>query len=786
MNEMRVPRQSFGRYDRILIGKSTYRYIRRDENGAHVLQRAVDGLLENDFRRITDKDIAGFMRRKIFKVEPAYYSKALDELRARGDDSNLLALSEEQVRDVMWKTEWCVRFHNARLAPASTFRPKMTPEDLATFIEAEKQSMNRWYIRRYSEPRPLGRPIVVDLDADKNPIKERKPYDYPSPSALRNWLRLYSRTGERMIAFAPRYHRSGNRRQLDSELAAKIDACVRGYADLSRPTRRDIYDRVEVEITKLNRQRARQGLPPLDLVDPTTVSRRIAKLEPFYVDAGRLGPERAMRKYLLIGKGVEVDLPMERIEMDDWESDLHTIMSSTRMWTKMTKAQRAAVPRVRCTVTVAIDCRTRCIVGINVSEAAASTPASKAALKTITEDKTYLAKDAGSKRTWDMCGRPDDVFTDGGPVFQGEFREAVHDIGSDPNRPDPDPRQRGHIEAFFRFLRRSCRYFTGQTFSNVVEKGEYPSEAMASVTVEEFRRFIIRFIVDVYHNKPHRGLAGETPIGAWKRLTKKHGVPATITAAQRRAAFGFKQLDVAIDPHGVTYLGISYVSEHIGELLRKLGKGAKLNLVIDPEDLGDVFVQVPLRLVEHMQAYAPMQMHGEFLEVPAADDRFREVTLAERLLGNQGVLDFVKQSKKEGDDYRISANEALGEQGIRLARRIRLPTHALTQADYEKLVAKYRVKARQSTGKPAINDEPAPPAEDLPTDEDQPNPAPAEDDLGEVVGTAKRTRRIKPPKASNAPAAVAAPTPARPPAPLPPPAPGAPKPSRSINQGEDD
>ena len=246
-----------------------------------------------------------------------------------------------------------------------------------------------------------------------------------------------------------------------------------------------------------------------------------------------------------------------------------------------------------------------------------------------------------------------------------------------------------------------------------------------------------------------------------------------------------------LDNQGALYLGISYVSEHIGELLHKLGRGTKVNLVIDPEDLGDVFMQVPLRLVEHMQARAPMQMHGEFLEVPAADDGFRGVTLAERLLGNQSVLDFVKQSKKEGDIYRISANEALGEHGIRLARRIRLPTHALTQADYEKLVAKYRVKARQSTGKPAISDEPAPPAEDLPADGEQVNVAPAEDDLGEVVGTAKRTRRITPPKVANAPAAVAAPTHARPPAPLPPaPLPNrassAPKPSRSINQGDDD
>src|SRR5690606_24944763 len=131
----------------------------------------------------------------------------------------------------------------------------------------------------------------------------RKPFDYPSSTALRNWLRLYSRTGERMAAFAPRYHRCGNRSQLDKELAARIDECVRAYADQTRPARRDIYEKVEVEITKMNRKRQRDGLPLLPLVAESTVSRRISRLEPFFVDVGRLGKDRALRKYLMVGKG---------------------------------------------------------------------------------------------------------------------------------------------------------------------------------------------------------------------------------------------------------------------------------------------------------------------------------------------------------------------------------------------------------------------------------------------------------------------------------------------------
>lgn len=768
MNAITVRHQTFGRYDLIRIGKANYRYVRweakDDEEGTHVLQLALNGLLQDDFRRLTDRQVADQQRRKNFKVEPGYFSSALDELRMRHDDSNLLALSEEQVRTVMWKTEWCVRFHGKRQAPEASLRPKLTNAEIGDFIEDEKDAMNRWYIRKFKEARPLGRPVTVGKGKDK----ERKPFDYPSPSALRNWLRLYSRTSERMAAFAPRYHRCGNRKQLDSELSAIIDKCVDGYADRSLPTRADIFNDVEVALKAYNKKHKHN---PPKTVSQTTINRRIAKLEPFFVDVGRLGVERAIRKYTLVGKGVDVDLPFERIEMDDWEADLQVLLAPTELWSKMTKKQRAAVARVRCTVTVAIDCRTRCIVGLNVSETTPSTPASIATLKSITEDKARMAKYAGAQQDWPMFGRPDGLFTDGGPVFQAEFRDAAAACGIDATRPDPDPRQRGTIESFFRYLRRACRKFTGQTFSNVVVKADYDAEKFASLTVEEFRKVIIRFIVDIYHNRAHRGLADETPISVWNRLTKDGRAPATITPAQRRAAFGFRCEGVRLDNQGVLYCGISYNSAALAEILMKRGMGYKVNLVVDPDDLGDVFVHVPHGIRKHMQSKFPMQMHDEFLVVPAVDKRFEGVPLSARLAGNAAVLDFVKQSQKEGAVYRIDAHEASSEKGKAAARRAGFPTHLLTRDAHDRVVAKFRVASGQATGAPPVGDAPVPSGQS---------------DLGEVAGTSKRTKPRKPPVQENLPAQQAVPSPSpqdqMAAQPVPPRSTG----SRSVNQGDED
>lgn len=767
-----IPRhQTFGRYDRIVINGASYRYVRwedSEDGGGHILQLSIDGLLEDNFRRVSDAEIAELQRRKNFKVEAAYYSKALDELRMRQDDSNLLAKSEEEVRTIFWKTEWCVRFHNARLSPSSAFRPQMTGEDIGRFIEYEKHLMNRWYIKRFGEARPVGRPVAVGIDADGKIVKERKPFDYPSPTALRNWLRLYSRAGERMVAFASNYHRCGNRTQLDAEVSAAIDLCVQNYAASNRPTRSDIHEDVAVKLTEIAKVRSVARLT----VSPTTINRRINLLEPYEVEFKRNGPDRAKRKYYMVGQGVDVEVPMQRVEMDDWEADLHTLLAPTEVWAKMSAKERAAVPRVRMTVTAAIDCRTKCIVGLNVSETAPSTPAAISALKSITMKKTLMTEYVGSSSDWPMYGRPMMIVTDGGPVFKGAFEDVVHRAGMKLDKPAPDPRQRGSIESFFKFLRRVCRYFSGRTYSNVVEKGDYDSEAMASLTVEEFRKAIITFIVDIYHHRGHRGLEGDTPYNVWKTLTspEKGGEPGNITPTQRRVAFGFAHRNVRLDRQGVLYLGISYASDGLAELMRKIGYGTKVDLVIDPEELGDILVYVPARFRKHMEAFAPNAMYGEYLEVGVVNPAMRGKTLAKLLMANENVIQFAKEAQLKGEPHRLAAHTALSELALEAARRAGLPTMQATDAVYRKAVAEYGKKAKQATGEPVIGDEP---------------PAEKEED-GESVATSKRKRVIKAPAQKERPESQTKPA-DRGKSEQPPSSPPSIPPSKSIyDEGDDD
>jgi len=141
---------------------------------------------------------------------------------------------------------------------------------------------------------------------------------------------------------------------------------------------------------------------------------------------------------------------MERIEMDDWTADLHTLIISTREWQNMSEGDRAKVPTCRCNITIGIDFATRCIVGFNLTIDAPSARGSMAAVRSIMVDKNHWARQAETTSDWPMYGRPEKIVTDGGPAFKNEeFRMAVRKALTARALPDQDPRMRGPLSHFF-------------------------------------------------------------------------------------------------------------------------------------------------------------------------------------------------------------------------------------------------------------------------------------------------------------------------------------------------
>lgn len=683
MSDRRERSNRFGRHDRLTLDGQTYRVFQK-ERDRFTLQLVSDSLLQDYFITKSDAEINALRRTGRLKYERDFYSKTLAYLRQRNDSSDLSDLPEDALRTIAWKTEWCVRFHRRRIDTNSAWRPRQSPTDLKRFIDSEKHVMDRWYFDLYGERRRPGRRIAG---------QPRKEFDYPGPSALREWLTLFRKHDERMEAFRPGYERSGNRNQINPLALPIIDQCVPRYATNTRPLMRDIYEDVELALEDLN-----ATLPERQkvYVSETAVRRRIHKIDPFLLEAGRFSLDRAIRKYTPVGLGLSVHMPMERVEMDDWEFDLMSLVIRTDTWRKLSEEQKADIPRARCTATVAIDVATRCIVGFHLTPLPPSTQGAKSALRTVMTDKSAIAGFANCISDWPMFGRPGAIVTDEGPAFKGDFRDSVRLSATNRVMPDMDPRMRGTIEAFFRLFKRVCRYFSGQTFANVVEKGDYPAKEMASATFEKTFQAAVRYIVDRYHHRGHRGLEGRTPYGEWTRLTRKYGLDQPPTPRQLFVAFGYKDERV-IDKHGIQIFGLSYNSDTLALLRARLGRG-KVDFFVDPRDLGSILVVVPRAFREVREIKA--QLDGDCLLVASVGGIASGVTLEQHLWARKEVREFAKAEQAAGRPFRLGAHRDLLSAGEQARRDAGLDFFGLSQKQYSFLSAAFRQKTRAAFSTP--------------------------------------------------------------------------------------
>jgi putative transposase len=278
-----------------------------------------------------------------------------------------------------------------------------------------------------------------------------------------------------------------------------------------------------------------------------------------------------MKKFAPVRQGLLVRAPGERVEIDEWKIDLHTLMSFTDVWNKLNVDQRKALKKVRVWVTVAIDVATRCILALRFSTRAPSAHSSIAALEMVVTSKEHIAEVAGALNRWHHALTPRAIYTDAGAGFiDAGFRAVVAALHAKHVIPPSGmPSARGTVESVFRtFGQRFLHYFHGRTFTSIDEKGDYESEANAVLNIDELCRYLTRAIVDIYHNEPHSGLGGETPANAWLRLSREYAVLPPISQSQRRRIFG-TPIKRKLGPLGIRFLGIYYNSPELQRLWAK-------------------------------------------------------------------------------------------------------------------------------------------------------------------------------------------------------------------------
>jgi putative transposase len=175
-------------------------------------------------------------------------------------------------------------------------------------------------------------------------------------------------------------------------------------------------------------------------------------------------------------------------------------------------------------VTLLIEVWGRTILGFYVSFGDPSIFRCGRAIANAVLPKVSLLEALGLDATYPMHGLFKRLHADHAAPHRAEsFRFACLSYGIDPDvRPRGPPHWGGHIERLIGTLMGKMLLLPGATGSNATKRDGYDAGAAATMTIEEFQRWLIRAICQ-YHNAPHSALGGLAPAQIWAREAPNHG-----------------------------------------------------------------------------------------------------------------------------------------------------------------------------------------------------------------------------------------------------------------------
>lgn len=388
------------------------------------------------------------------------------------------------------------------------------------------------------------------------------------------------------------------------------------------------------------------------------------------------GLKVAYRDMHALGVGIKTTRALERVEIDEYTFDLMVILRASKIWDWLRPEEREMLgldgSARRVVISAAICVHTRCMVGMQAS-ASSMTSLFRETLEMVFMDKTPVADALGAHDPWNQGGRPEGVCLDRGPNYIADaVYEMLASLGiTNFGAPARKPWLRPFIERLFKTIHLTfAQRFTGRTFSDVVKKGENNAEERASLTLDDFLQWLVRWTVDIYHNEKHSGLQGLTPAEAWA-LSQAQSRLQSVSREEMRLVFGIRR-HRKLGPSGIRMMHINYQTDELADLyLAPPNKPKVLEVAWWPHDIGTISVKI-----------GP----SEWLNVTAADPMWIGKSLEDlmmlrhRLGGERDRSDAVKaRALVEMDDaaYRVKAARGL------------LPT-VVTDETYDRYEAEFK------------------------------------------------------------------------------------------------
>lgn len=467
---------------------------------------------------------------------------------------------------------------------------------------------------------------------------------YKSGHALWNWYQRWIKYGDEGLF--DNYRNCGRHKRYDDATESFVEYQLDMLWTLERPTFNLFVECVQAAIDVENEHREQLPVPIAKLKRPgyDYLRNKIKELAPLDHALRRHDRDQAYKFLHPLGMGLTTSRALERVEVDEYTVDLFVLMKATDLFDHLPESIKQLIglngKACRVTLSAAIDVHTRCILALQIVPAGLSNPLPQT-LEMIYMDKSPIADAAGATFGWPMAGAPEAIVFDRGDKYiTDDAYEILADLGiTNLGCPAGKPWLKPFIERVFRTIHSDLLvHFSGRTFSNVVERGDYDSAARASLTLETFLCWLVRWTVEAYHT--HRRSALEmSPAQAWEKACKECP-PRSLTSAEMREVFGVK-MRRKLTRKGVVVNNIHYQSDALMQMFLR-EKVHELEVLRWDGDIGAIAVRSGI---------------GSWMTVPACDERWIGKTDLDWLAECDENLQENEQEKRARRDFILSANE---------------------------------------------------------------------------------------------------------------------------------
>lgn len=338
-------------------------------------------------------------------------------------------------------------------------------------------------------------------------------------------------------------------------------------------------------------------------------------------------------------------------------------------------------------LTVAIDVYSRCIAGFILSLEAPSATSVGLCLTHIAMDKDIWLAAHNIDSSWPIHGKPNLIYVDNGSEFKSKALIrgcAQHGIQVE-YRPLGKPHYGGIIERIIGTLMQLIHTLPGTTFSNVAERGSYPSDIKACLTLAELEQWLTIAITKYYHMRLHQSIH-QTPMHRYK-----HGIELmrnnkqSILYPQNAKAFLIDFLPIyyrQLRRDGFMLDHIAYYNNALRPFIQERERYGKFLIRRDPRDLSRIYVILPEK-----QGY---------LEVPYRTLSNPAISLFEHRLALKRLKDKNKQQVDEASLFKaIDESRHIVMKAAKVTRSVRRSRARIQEnkkVQYKPITAQYEVK----------------------------------------------------------------------------------------------